>query len=475
MISAYTGTAVRAAEQALFEAGAGADLMARAAYGLANAAVHRLAQVYGSRVVVLTGSGNNGGDALFAGALLAGRGAQVTAVRVAERVHQAGLSALQTAGGRVIKLDDDFQRALAQALGADLILDGILGTGARGGLRGRGAELVERLEGHPLVLACDLPSGLNADTGEVAGPILNAVETVTFGGIKAGLLLPPGESSTGDISLADLGLELAEPQLRRLDEHDLASLWPSPVSTDQKYSRGVLGIVAGSAKYPGAAQLATHGALAAGAAMIRYLGPAGMPPEVVAGAETVAANRVQAWLLGPGVADDPEQEQRCFDAIGSGLPAVVDAGALALLPKEVGPQLVLTPHAGELAALLSRRGRKTQRADVEREPLRHARLAVELTGATVLLKGATTIVASPSGALYSQSEGTPWLATAGSGDTLAGILGALLASGVEPAVAAAMAASVHGRAGVLASNGGPITASDIAAAVPAVIAELLGL
>lgn len=473
MISAYTGTAVRAAEKALLDSGAGDALMARAAYGLANSVAHRLGSVYGRSIAVLVGSGNNGGDALYAGALLARRGAAVTAILVVERRHEPGLAALRAAGGRALKLADNAVEAAETAWSAELIIDGILGTGARGGLRNQAAELVEQLHGHPSVIACDLPSGLNADTGEVSGPLLNAVETVTFGGIKTGLLLPPGESYVGEISVVDLELDLPEPMLQRLDQRDLAALWPRPNNTDHKYSRGVLGVVAGSANYPGAAQLSVHGALAAGVGMIRYLGPAAMPPEVVAGAPTIAANRVQAWLVGPGVVADPLQEQRCHEAIRAGLPVVVDAGALALLPDPAGPNTVLTPHAGELATLLTRRGHRTERADVEREPWRYARLAAELTGATVLLKGSTTVVVSPSGQSYSQSEGTPWLATAGSGDTLAGILGALLASGVEPALAAAMAASVHGRAGVLASSGGPITASQIAEAVPKALAELL--
>lgn len=275
----------------------------------------------------------------------------------------------------------------------------------------------------------------------------------------------------------DLDLSLPAAALERLDQDDLLRHWPRPGRSDHKYSRGVLGVVAGSTAYPGAAQLALHGALAAGTAMIRYLGPAtlragGLPPEVVPGASTVAANRVQAWLVGPGVSDDAEQERRCLDAINSGLPVLADAGALPLLPERVGPQVVITPHAGELAALLSRRGHPTVRADVERSALEHARLAAQLTGATVLLKGATIVVVSPQGEVHSQSEGTPWLATAGSGDVLAGILGALLAAGVAPPLAAAMAASVHGRAGVLASGGGPMTASGIAEAVPQVLREL---
>ncbi|MCW1250240.1 bifunctional ADP-dependent NAD(P)H-hydrate dehydratase/NAD(P)H-hydrate epimerase [Acaricomes phytoseiuli] len=481
MIPGYTGTAVRAAEEALFDAGQGEDLMPRAAYGLANAAIWRLTRdtgAYGRRVLLLVGSGNNGGDALYAGALLARRGVAVTATQTRENIHEEALAAFRQAGGRLLRLTEhNITECLVSGWEADLVIDGILGTGARGGLTGPAAELVRGLDAHPGVLACDLPSGLNADTGETTGPVLHAVETVTFGGIKAGLFLPPGEAAAGAVSLVDLGLALNEPELLRLGEADINAHWPRPVPTDHKYSRGVLGVVAGSAVYPGAAQLAVAGALAAGVGMVRYLGPdqtsVQMPAEVVAGVPAVEENRVQAWLVGSGVVDDPGQEERTAAAIRSGLPVVIDAGALALVPEEASPSMILTPHAGELATLLSRRGRATSRTEVEAEPLRYARLSVEMTGATVLLKGSTTIIVSPEGPVYSQSEGTPWLATAGSGDTLAGILGALLASGVEPALAAALAASVHGRAGSAASQGGPITAGDIASALPGVLTRLL--
>ncbi|AJT41673.1 NAD(P)H-hydrate epimerase [Psychromicrobium lacuslunae] len=476
MITGYTGTAVRDAEQPLLEAGRGPELMAKAAYGLANAVAWRLREsggTYGSSIVLLIGPGNNGGDALYAATLLLNRGVRATAVLVADRAHQEALTSFRLAGGRILKLDGRHEECLAVALSADLVIDGILGIGARGGLRGELAGFVERLAEHaPAVIACDLPSGLDADSGAVSGPLLAALETVTFGAIKTGLLLPPGEEFCGELSQIDLGLELGDAELRRLDEHDIVDHWPWPHRVDHKYSRGVLGVVAGSNAYPGAAHLALRGALSAGTGMIRYLGPADPPPEVVRGASTVAANRVQAWLVGPGVVEDEAQQRRCLDALRSGLPVVADAGALSLLPRELGPNIVLTPHAGELATLLSGLGDRTERTDVERQPLRHAKRAVELTGATVLLKGATTIVVGPDGQVYSQSEGTPWLATAGSGDTLAGIIGTLLASGVEPALAAAMAASVHGRAGVLASQGGPIAASDIATAVPRVLGEL---
>ncbi|MFD1214957.1 NAD(P)H-hydrate dehydratase, partial [Arthrobacter sp. GCM10027362] len=167
----------------------------------------------------------------------------------------------------------------------------------------------------------------------------------------------------------------------------------------------------------------------------RYLGPEQicaqlnlLAPEVVCGTGSLAENRCQAWLVGPGAVGDPDQAQRAREALASGLPVVADAGALDLLPAELGPQVVLTPHAGELVRVLAGQGVEAEREQIEASPAEYARLAAGLTGATVLLKGAATVIASPTGTLFSQDNATPWLATAGSGDTLAGILGALAAT-----------------------------------------------
>lgn len=200
---------------------------------------------------------------------------------------------------------------------------------------------------------------------------------------------------------------------------------------------------------------------------------------------TVAENRVQAWLVGSGMGpEDHDQLQRARDAVESGLPVVADAGALPALPDVLATQVVLTPHAGELAALLRRLGGLEDREAVEAGTLAAVRRASELTGATVLLKGATTLVAAPAGDVYSQADGTPWLATAGSGDVLAGVIGALLAQagsdvgrfrkmGIDAearwAAIAALGAALHGRAGRSASDacsGGPVTAGRVADALP---------
>lgn len=508
MIKAWTGAQIRSAEAPLLAEGQGPELMQRAAHGLANAVVRlllrRRGKVYGARVAVLAGSGNNGGDALYAAAFLARRGARTTAVLTSARWHAEALAAFQRAGGTVVPAEQVGPDTAAELAAADVLLDGILGTGASGGLRGAAADLVAALQKHvpgpgngagPLVVACDLPSGVDADTGQLHEPVLRADVTVTFGGAKLGLLADPGAGAAGRVVTVDIGLgpRLPEPALRRLEPQDVPGLWPVPGRGDHKYTRGVLGIAAGSASYHGAALLAARAAVATGVGMVRYLGPAEicgqlnlLVPEVVCGSGSLEENRSQAWLVGPGAVADPEQAQRAREAFGSGLPVVADAGALDLLPAELGPHVILTPHAGELVRVLAGQGVTADRGQIEASPAEFARLAAGLTGATVLLKGAATVAASPAGTLFSQDNATSWMASAGSGDTLAGILGALAAT-VRPealdragiagpdhfAAIAALAALVHGMAGTAAAAGGPTSATAIGHAVPAAVRALL--
>jgi hydroxyethylthiazole kinase-like uncharacterized protein yjeF len=533
VLRAYTAAQVRSAEEPLLAA-LGDGLMERAAFGLAMVVLRGLKQrhgrVRGSRVVLLVGAGNNGGDALHAGALLARRGASVLAVTVAARVHAGGRAALLRAGGRVVSVAEDgadepvwLGDAVAEAFTADVVLDALVGIGGAGPLRDPAGQLVAVLSGlicaeeygSPWVVAVDVPSGIGVDDGTVVGPVLPAGLTVAFGARKPGLLLPPARELAGHVQVVDIGLVPGlvgggEPAVASLETADVAALWPVPGSRDDKYSRGVLGVVAGSERFPGAAVLATSAAVRAGAGMVRYLGPRSASQAVLAARPEVvtADGQVQAWLLGPGVDPlDREQADRVTRVLASALdgrpvPVVVDAGALELLPEMCAEHVVLTPHAGELARLLAARGRATERGAVEAEPLRFARLASRLTGATILLKGSTTIVVSPNGAVLAQGGAPAWLATAGAGDVLAGVLGALLAAHgprviAEPGLAARLAASaalVHGRAARRASAGcasrrgvstwssavevasaplGPISALDVAEALPGTIAALL--
>lgn len=252
-----------------------------------------------------------------------------------------------------------------------------------------------------------------------------------------------------------------------------------PVEGDDKYSRGVLGVLTGSDRYPGAAVLGVEAAARTGVGMVRYVGderPADLilqrRPEVV-----TANGRVQAWLLGSGMdADDRSADLAgtMRDAVGQHLPTVLDAGALDLARDAEGPTL-LTPHAGELVRVLADLGTSTTRDAVEAEPERWSRQVADETGATVLLKGATTHVVAPGIEGLRVRAGAPWLATAGSGDVLGGILGALLAAHSDAiradrsllTVVAAAGSRLHGLAGDLAADGAPLVALDIAEAVPA--------
>ncbi|MBC7441976.1 MAG: NAD(P)H-hydrate dehydratase [Ramlibacter sp.] len=258
-----------------------------------------------------------------------------------------------------------------------------------------------------------------------------------------------------------------------------------PRATDDKYTRGVLGVLTGGADYPGAAVLGVEAAMRTGVGMVRYLGPARPADLVLARRPEVVTvpGRVQAWLLGSGMnADrrDGRLEAALHAALAEGLPTVCDAGALDLARGQVGPR-VITPHYRELARLLSRDGTEVTGAQVAADPGEWATRAAAGLGVTVLLKGSVTRVVSPSGTRLTVSRSPVWLATAGSGDVLGGILGALLAThaaviGTDAEALAALAATaarIHSLAAIRASAGGPITALDVAEAVPATIAALL--
>jgi ADP-dependent NAD(P)H-hydrate dehydratase / NAD(P)H-hydrate epimerase len=456
MRSAHTVEQVRAAEAALRATLPEGALMQRAAAGLAGALADLLGGTYGRRVVLLVGSGDNGGDTLYAGALLARRGASVEAWLLADRRHEGGLAALRAAGGRVT-----VPRPL-RAGSVDVVVDGVLGIGGRPGVPPRVAEAVIPIDRSIPFVAVDVPSGVDVDTGERHGMQLDADLTVTFGTHKIVHLVDPGAQACGAVELIDLGLDLPPAPVEALGEADVARLLPRPAPDAQKYGRGVVGVRAGSATYPGAAQLAVAGADTGLVGMVRYVGSAAETvkqhhPEVV------GAGRVQAWVVGPGGGDDAERH--LAEALADGVPLVVDADALPHVSGTL-PGAVLTPHAGELAAMLG-----VERATIEAAPLRHAREAAERYAGVVLLKGRRTIVAGPRGVRVT-TTGTPWLATAGAGDVLSGLVGALLAAGLTPYDAASAGSWLHGAAATLASGGGPITATDVARAIPAVVRNL---
>ena len=459
MRSAHTVEQVRDAEAALMARLPEGVPMDRAATGLAHAVLEYLGHAYGARVLLLVGSGDNGGDALHAGALLCRRGVGVQAVLLnPEKAHPAGLRTLEAAGGRVVT---DVSRATTP----DVVVDGIVGIGARGGLRPDAAAVVAKLRGIP-VIAVDVPSGVEVDTGEVNGSHVEAAVTVTFGTHKVAHLVDPAAGACGAVHLVDIGLDLPTPAVTALQAHDVAGLLPVPAPDDHKYSRGVVGVRAGSAEYPGAAVLSVAGAACGLAGMVRY---DGQPADLVRASHpdvVVNDGKVQAWVVGSGGGADAARALAA--SLEDRVPVVVDADGLAHLRSPLGVPALLTPHAGELARMLD-----LERAAVEAESLRCAREAAARFGCVVLLKGRHTLVASPGGDVRVNTVGVPWLATAGAGDVLAGLCGALLAAGLSPFDAGSVGSWVHAAAAVRAGRGGPVTAPAVARAIPDVCRALL--
>ena len=526
--------------------------------------------ISGAPVLLLVGGGHNGADTLLAGGLLSHSGCAVTAVLATEHPHPVALEEARSHGvtvyGAGYRSDGAEDWDSAEAVAAveaflargGLVLDGLTGIGATGPLRPDAVALIAPLVAagapgrRPLrVIAVDLPSGTGVDDGTVDGPVLAADCTVTFTCLKGCLCLPPARHLCGAVEVVPLGLPspTSRPIARRpvdgaLGDY-LTRVVPEPGANDHKYTRGVVGLWAGSETYPGAAVLAANGAVLAGAGMVRLTAPRRVEDLVLAARPEVvpAAGRSQALVLGPGVdpadtvradelrevlrptlapardsgggrvADGARTGEEASDgatgAVPAGAPAVVDAGALSILTELLDeglrctPRHVLTPHAGEAAALLTaladsetpeETARQWNRERVEAHPAHAVREICRLSGATVLLKGATTLIAAPHHPLVSVDSGPGWMATAGSGDVLAGVLGAVLAgaaarwerevgcaaagadsaqgvlvdsvaAGVRlHALAGAYAAAMPG-AGVVGAGGHPVAALDIAAAL----------
>jgi hydroxyethylthiazole kinase-like uncharacterized protein yjeF len=347
----------------------------------------------------------------------------------------------------------------------DLVVDAIVGIGGRPGLRADAVAALEALAGAPVV-AVDVPSGVDVDTGELAGPAVRADLTVTFGTHKVALLADPAAEHAGEVHLVDIGLELPEAAVESLQAADVAASVPRPGPNAHKYSRGVVGVRAGSETYPGAGVLCVAGAASGLCGMVRYVG--GASEQVIAAHPDVVVEhgRVQAWTIGSGGGADVAT--MLAQAQADAVPIVVDADALALVDGPAEVPAVLTPHAGELSRMTGE-----PREAIEAAPLRHAREAAARYDAVVLLKGRRTVVARPDGRARVTATGVPWLATAGAGDVLAGMIGALLAAGLSPYDAASVGSWLHGAAATYASQGGPVTAPGVARAVPAVVRDLL--
>lgn len=585
--NAYAADTVRELERPLLDDGVPLMRMAAAA------AAHEAERMLGSQavaledanVVVLAGAGDNGGDGLFAAAQLAGDDVQVTVVAVGRALHDDGFAAFAHSGGHVLVLDPEaeipgcvsgfsageagerLRVAVELANHADLIVDAMTGIGASGALHGIAATLASALldswnpdggadieaaqtqtNDRPLILAVDTPSGIGVDDGTIPGPCLPADRTVMFGALKPCAMLPPASYACGKVTLVDFGFDIdeAEPAAEMMDADLASSSILVPSVRDMKYTRGVVGLVTGSTRYPGAAVLGSCAAAKSGIGMVRYMGPQRTQdlvlhalPEAVIG-----KGHVNAWVVGSGVPasadtadgediqretitrllahyartdeDKPQEEDSSAQGTRPDAmpPIVVDAGALDLLPARVPANVVITPHAGELAVLLTRLDAADGSVDdrqVAAAPMHYARLAHELTGATVVLKGAVSVIAgtdpydSGRTRVLLCGRAPAWLGTAGAGDVLAGIIGALLAqsdvsgSSDDAAIADTVAAAVyvHGLAAAITSHstqcgwdapeiygvsergarydgGEPIIASDVVRAIPHAIAELIG-
>lgn len=505
MIPVYSLAQVRAVEAQEISRRSNAALMKQAANALAAEAVDMLGEqpvAPGTLVVGLIGPGNNGGDGLYALAQLEDQGYATAALQCVSSVHSDALSVYESAGGRIVPYSQDNQ-SLADAT---LIIDALYGLGYRSG-----AEL-PRIPRGSRVLACDLPSGLNPETGVADDMVLLAERTVTFGAMKSGLLTGDGPLVTGEIIVVPLDFDFSgqTPQTHMVDKQVALELLDAHRSWRDagrhKYQRGVLGLIAGSSLYPGAAQLTARAAVNCGVGLLRTHVPEDIAPLLaVAAPETVPLNdeqirealssarrylhgrgaKISAWAIGPGLDSRTPPTGVIAEVFASRQPAVIDASGLELVPAGPSEQpRVLTPHAKELRMLLRRAGVNVTIEEITADPIRWTRWAALSYNAVVLLKGPTNYIVAPDGSSLVVSHTAPQLATAGSGDVLTGILGYLLSDSSLTGVnglqtvsnhrmmeLAACAAVIHGHLGRTAALVGTVSASRLIERLPEAMKE----
>lgn len=446
----YTAAEMRAAEERYPNyPDSVPELMERAGTAVAREAM--LAFPSANRFACVCGGGSNGGDG-----------------RVAARV-------LREAGHEADETDEP--------AGYDVVVDALFGTGFSGEPRPEAAERIRRMNAAEApVVSVDVPSGVDASTGEVSGAAVEADLTVTFHGPKVGLAVAPGRFHAGRVVVADIGLEHGATASRRATAGILERV-PRRSGRDTKYTAGSVLVVGGERGMTGAVCLTALAAMRADAGYVTLAVPEESLPVVeqlvlepvkrgwsdTNALETIAAaaERASAVALGPGLGRGPGRKALVRALLERlDVPVVVDAdGLFELEPVERPAPLVLTPHAGELARLLG-----TESGWVDAHRLEAARTAAERFDATVLLKGADTIVVSPgAGAVVCDAAPPGSLATAGTGDVLTGIVAAFLAKGLEPGLAAAAAAVAHGRAAELAPHQVGLVASDLLATLPAAL------
>ena len=524
MRPAYTVATVRAAEKRLLEQQSHEDqLMKLAAAAVAEAASVMLEARPGA-VLILAGSGGNGGDGLYAGAVLASRGITVHAL-VPERCHEEALTAFRAAGGTVLSAD-------ALPSGCALLIDAIAGLGSARGLTGTALSLCRKATAAgAVVLAVDMPTGIDADTGVCAADAVHADVTVTFGSPRLGHALAAecGQVVVSDLflpgapSFAETLAELDEPAAFIAHEPSVptAYAWqpgeldlpggrasrpwpvgctgpitdPTPGARSDKYSGGVVALAAGSGTYPGAGILCATAAVRATPSMVRFIGDnsiTSLLPELVCHPDVASAGQAQAWVVGPGRGTDAAAATELRKVLAQDLPTVLDADALTLLARNTSlrqqvtkhPMTILTPHEGEFSRLYEATFGSAPDASAGWGTALHE-LAEELDS-IILLKGRLTRVTAPGQPLYSFNAGHSFAATPGSGDVLSGILGAVMAQLFASAPAASPAGviaevlhagAIHAHAAAIAAETpegfAPCSASQIAAAIPRAIARLL--
>jgi NAD(P)H-hydrate epimerase len=439
----YTADEMRAAESGHDVQG----LMQRAGTAVAEEVMRRFPDA--REIAAFCGAGANGGDGRIACDVLRSHG---RTAEVAEHGTRIG--------------------------DADLVVDALLGTGLRGAPRTDAAAVIEEMNRSAApVLAVDVPSGVDASTGEAAGPAVRAAATVTFHGPKVGLAVAPGRFHAGEVVVADIGLEHAETEHRLVTPEILAEV-PRKRPEDNKYTAGSVLVVGGSPGLTGAACLAAEAAFRADAGYVAVAAPReSLPMLEVRLLEAVkrpledvwdAVERASSLALGPGLGREPGRKELVRRLLlETELPAVVDADGLhELEPFEREAATVLTPHEGELGRLLGRESHW-----VAEHRLAALREAVDRFGCIVLLKGADTLIGAPGEGPLVRSLNTPALATAGTGDVLTGVIAAFLAKGMEARLAAAAGATAQALAAARASEGRPgLIASDVVAALPGALA-----
>ncbi|NIS81431.1 MAG: NAD(P)H-hydrate dehydratase [Anaerolineales bacterium] len=541
MTKIVTVEQMRAIEQAADAAGLTYDkMMENAGRAVADAILKHWLHMQSKQVLILVGSGNNGGDGLVAGHYLIEAGAQVSAYLTKARTDDdANFVRLRKRAKHIATAEEDKRwRILGDLVrSADLILDGVLGTGFQLPLKGSAKDVLasvtkslEKRERAPFIVAIDCPSGLDCDSGEIAEQALSCDLTVTLAAAKLGLFRFPGAEKVGKIAVADIGIpsnqkEISSVELELATSETVRAWIPVRPKNAHKGTFGRALIVAGSINYPGAAALAGLGAYRVGAGLVTLAVPSPvqimlasqlpeatwivLPHEIGVIAETAAdvlhdeVESSQAILLGPGFGQDPSTAnflQRFLGGEGSAargpigfvpsdgppsegsrlqVPCIVDADGLKLLIQlpawtELLPaSSILTPHPGEMAIM----------TEIPKDEIQSDRVAItqqwaKTWGHIVVLKGAFTVVAAPDGRSAVLPFATPALARAGTGDVLAGTIAGLRAQGVESYEAAVLGAYLHGRAGELAAemigSVAGVIAGDVADALPLALAELDG-